>query len=173
MKKPNIIIFLFILIISFFSLIKSKHLRKNDEIIIPDIDSLLIGLPKSYSILQKEMKSQKCSISKELSLSYFKALESNSNIKYYLNKEKKDFDSIIKDVIKSMGISNPQHAYVVDILNDKISEDKEYFHTNKWVNFNIITTARSEENSTVIHIANLKIKLEGIIIFLLVVFLLL
>ena len=110
------------------------------------------------------MKSQKCSISKELSLSYFKALESNSNIKYYLNKEKKDFDSIIKDIIKSMGISNPQHAYVLDIFEDKISEDKEYFHTNKWVNFNIITTARNEENSTAIHIANFKIKLEGIII---------
>ena len=46
-----------------------------------------------------------------------------------------------------MGISNPQHAYVIDIFKDKIAEDKEYFHTNKWVNFNIITTVRNEEDT--------------------------
>ena len=93
------------------------------------------------------MKSQKCSIKKELSLSYFKTLESNSNIKYYLNKEIKDFDSIIKDIIKSMGISNPQHAYVIDIFDYKIQERKDYFDDNKWVNFNIITTIRNEEDT--------------------------
>ena len=130
-----------------FILIKSSNLRKSDEIIIPDIDILLTGLPTSYSILQKELKSQKCPLKKELSIPFIKSLESNSNIKYYLNKELKDFDSIIKDIIKTMGISNPQHAYVIDIFKDKISEDKEYFHTNKWVNFNIITTVRNEEDT--------------------------
>ena len=75
--------------------------------------------------------------------------ELNSNIKYYLNKEIKDFDSIIKAIIKSMGIANPQHAYVIDIFNDKISEDKEYFHPNEWVNFNIITTIWNEEGTIV------------------------
>ena len=130
-----------------FILIKSSNLRKNDEITIPDIDILLTGLPTSYSILQKELKSQKCPLKKELSTTFIKSLESNSNIKYYLNKELKDFDSIIKDIIKTMGISNPQHAYVIDIFKDKISEDKEYFHTNKWVNFNIITTVRNEEDT--------------------------
>ena len=130
-----------------FILIKSSNLRKSDEIIIPDIDILLTGLPTSYSILQKELKSQKCPLKKELSTTFIKSLESNSNIKYYLNKELKDFDSIIKDIIKTMGISNPQHAYVIDIFKDKISEDKEYFHTNKWVNFNIITTVRNEEGT--------------------------
>ena len=130
-----------------FILIKSSNLRKSDEIIIPDIDILLTGLPTSYSILQKELKSQKCPLKKELSIPFIKELEANSNIKYYLNKELKDFDSIIKDIIKTMGISNPQHAYVIDIFKDKISEDKEYFHTNKWVNFNIITTVRNEEGT--------------------------
>ena len=146
MKKLNTLLFLLFLIISSFSLIKSSNLRKNEEI-IPDLNILLAGLPTSYSILQKELISQKPSISKVLDLSYFKTLESNSNIKYYLNKELKDFDSIIKDIIISMGISNPQHAYVIDIFKDKISEDKEYFHTNKWVNFNIITTVRNEEDT--------------------------
>ena len=146
MEKLNRLLFLVSLIISSFSLIKSSNLRKNDEI-IPDINILLEGLPISYSILQNDLISQKPSISKELDLSYFKTLESNSNIKYYLNKEIKDFDSIIKDIIISMGISNPQHGYVIDIFKDKISEDKEYFHTNKWVNFNIITTVRNEEGT--------------------------
>ena len=147
MKETNIIIIFFISISS-LSFIKSSNLRKNDEIIIQDINYLLTGLPTSYSALQKEMKSQKkCSFYKKLTLSYFKTLESNSNIKYYLNKELKDFDSIIKDIIKTMGISNPQNAYVIDIFDYKLTERKDFFENNKWVNFNIMTTIRNEEDT--------------------------
>jgi len=148
MKTSNLLIFLLFSIISILSLVKSSNLRKNDEIIIPDIDYLLTGLPTSYSGLQKEMKSQKkCSMYKKLTLSYFKTLESNCNIKYYLNKELKDFGSIIKDIIKTMGISNPQHAYVIDIFDYKLKERKDFFDDNKWVNFNIMTTIRNEEDT--------------------------
>ena len=146
MKKLNTLLFLLFLIISSFSLIKSSHLRKNEET-IPDLNILLKGLPISYSILQKELISQKTSISKELDLSYFKTLESNSNIKYYLNKELKDFDSIIKDIIKTIDTSNPQNGFVLDIFRNKIAEHPEYFNYNKWVNFNIITTVRNEEDT--------------------------
>ena len=147
MNRMNITFFFFFLLIYQLSIIKTTNLRKNDEEIIPDIDILISGLPKSYSLLQKELKSQKCLISKELSLSFVKQLEANSNIKFYLNKKPKDFDWIIKDVIKLMGISNPKHAYVLDIFQDKISEEKEYFHSNKWVNLNIITTVRNEQGT--------------------------
>jgi len=146
MKKLNTLLFLLFLIISSFSLIKSSNLRKNEEI-IPDLNILLAGLPTSYSILQKELISQKPSISKVLDLSYFKTLESNSNIKYYLNKELKDFDSIIRDIIKTIDTSNPQNGFVLDIFRNKIAEHPEYFNYNKWVNFNIITTVRNEENT--------------------------
>jgi len=146
MKKLNTLLFLLFLIISSFSLIKSSNLRKNDEI-IPDLNILLAGLPTSYSILQKELISQKPSISKELDLSYFKALESFSNIKYYLNKELKDFDSIIKDIIKTIDTSNPQNGIVLDIFRNKIAVHPEYFNFNKWVNFNIITTVRNEKDT--------------------------
>ena len=142
MKKLNTLLFLLFLIISSFSLIKSSHLRKNEET-IPDLNILLKGLPISYSILQKELISQKPSISKVLDLSYFKTLESNSNIKYYLNKELKDFDSIIKDIIKTIDTSNPQNGFVLDIFRNKIAEHPEYFNYNKWVNFNIISTVRN------------------------------
>ena len=146
MKKLNTLLFLLFLIISSFSLIKSSNLRKNEEI-IPDLNILLAGLPTSYSILQKELISQKPSISKELDLSYFKALESFSNIKYYLNKELKDFDSIIKDIIKTIDTSNPQNGIVLDIFRNKIAVHPEYFNFNKWVNFNIITTVRNEKDT--------------------------
>ena len=146
MEKLNRLLFLVSLIISSFSLIKSSNLRKNDEI-IPDINILLEGLPISYSILQNDLISQKPSISKELDLSYFKTLESNSNIKYYLNKELKDFDSIIKDIIKTIDTSNPQNGFVLDIFRNKIAEHPEYFNYNKWVNFNIITTVRNEKDT--------------------------
>ena len=146
MKKLNTLLFLLFLIISSFSLIKSSHLRKNEET-VPDLNILLAGLPTSYSILQKELISQKPSISKELDLSYFKALESFSNIKYYLNKELKDFDSIIKDIIKTIDTSNPQNGIVLDIFRNKIAVHPEYFNFNKWVNFNIITTVRNEKDT--------------------------
>ena len=146
MKKLNTLLFLLFLIISSFSIIKSSNLRKNEEI-IPDLNILLAGLPTSYSILQKELISQKPSISKELDLSYFKTLESNSNIKYYLNKELKDFDSIIKDIIKTIDTSNPQNGIVLDIFRNKIAVHPEYFNFNKWVNFNIITTVRNEKDT--------------------------
>ena len=146
MTKLNTLLFLLFLIISSFSLIKSSNLRKNEEI-IPDLNILLAGLPTSYSILQKELISQKPSISKELDLSYFKALESFSNIKYYLNKELKDFDSIIKDIIKTIDTSNPQNGIVLDIFRNKIAVHPEYFNFNKWVNFNIITTVRNEKDT--------------------------
>ena len=146
MTKLNTLLFLLFLIISSFSLIKSSNLRKNEEI-IPDLNILLAGLPTSYSILQKELISQKPSISKELDLSYFKTLESNCNIKYYLNKELKDFDSIIKDIIKTIDTSNPQNGIVLDIFRNKIAVHPEYFNFNKWVNFNIITTVRNEKDT--------------------------
>ena len=146
MTKLNTLLFLLYLILSSFSLIKSSNLRKNEEI-IPDLNILLAGLPTSYSILQKELISQKPSISKELDLSYFKTLESNSNIKYYLNKELKDFDSIIKDIIKTIDTSNPQNGIVLDIFRNKIAVHPEYFNFNKWVNFNIITTVRNEKDT--------------------------
>ena len=146
MKKLNTLLFLLYLILSSFSLIKSSNLRKNEET-IPDLNILLAGLPTSYSILQKELISQKPSISKELDLSYFKALESFSNIKYYLNKELKDFDSIIKDIIKTIDTSNPQNGIVLDIFRNKIAVHPEYFNFNKWVNFNIITTVRNEKDT--------------------------
>jgi len=158
MEKLNRLLFLVSLIISSFSLIKSSNLRKNDEI-IPDINILLEGLPISYSILQNDLISQKPSISKELDLSYFKTLESNSNIKYYLNKELKDFDSIIKDIIETIDTSNPQNGYVLDLFKNKIADHPEYFNFNKWVNFNIFTTVRNEKDT--ISFGSLFVSLNG------------
>ena len=158
MEKLNRLLFLVSLIISSFSLIKSSNLRKNDEI-IPDINILLEGLPITYSILQNDLISQKPSISKELDLSYFKTLESNSNIKYYLNKELKDFDSIIKDIIETIDTSNPQNGYVLDLFKNKIADHPEYFNFNKWVNFNIFTTVRNEKDT--ISFGSLFVSLNG------------
>ena len=146
MYKHNIIIlFLYILNI-LITLINASNLRKNIEV-IQDIDFLIKGLPTSYSKLNKEMLSQKAKIKKDLTLSYFNSLVSSAKIKYYINKGQKDFNFISKDIIKSMGLSNPQHAYVLDIFENKITEHMEFYENNKWVNYNIITTVRNEENT--------------------------
>ena len=146
MYKHNIIIlFLYILNI-LITLINASNLRKNIEV-IQDIDFLIKGLPTSYSKLNKEMLSQKAKIKKDLTLSYFNSLVSSAKIKYYINKEQKDFNFISKDIIKSLGLSNSQHAYVLDIFENKITEHMEFYENNKWVNYNIITTVRNEENT--------------------------
>ena len=74
MLEFKIFIFNLFLIYSSFSFIKATNLRKNIEEKIPDLDSLLAGIPVSYSLLQKELLSQKTKIKKELSQSYFNSL---------------------------------------------------------------------------------------------------
>ena len=46
-----------------------------------------------------------------------------------------------------MGLSNPKHAYVLDVFADRITGHDEYFEINNWVNYNIITTDRIEKNT--------------------------
>ena len=80
MFESKIFLFNLFLIYSSFSFIKATNLRKNIEEKIPDLDSLLTGIPVSYSLLQKELLSQKTKIKKELSQSYFNSLISTSKI---------------------------------------------------------------------------------------------
>ena len=108
---------------------------------IPNLDSLLAGLPVSYDLLKSKLESKECPIREKLSLPYFKSLEYNSRIKYYLDKEPKDLDAIMKDVIALMNIPNPEHAYLHDIFKIKIPS---YRNFSNWMNFNIITSVRND-----------------------------
>ena len=128
-----------------FSFVETSHLRKTEE--IPNLDILKEGLPTSYESLQKELKSQKTSKKSFFNLTYFKSLESSAKVKYYLSKEKKDFDSIINDIIILMGISKPRSTLIRDVFDVRISECNEFFKINTWMNYNIITTVRNEENT--------------------------
>ena len=46
-----------------------------------------------------------------------------------------------------MEISNPNHAYLHDIFVNKIPQNDKYAKFNTWMNYNIITTVRNDENS--------------------------
>ena len=133
---------------SLFSFINSSNLRKNEET-IPEIDSLKEGLPKSYELLQKVVESRKPQKAQFLNLAYFKELElnSNSNVEFFLDKEPNDFDSLMTKIIEFMGISNQDHAYVHDIVMNKITQYEKYHEYNTWTNYNIITTVRNEEKT--------------------------
>ena len=140
-------LFLLILISFSFYSVKSFNLRKGDETQIPNLDTLLTGLPISYESLQKEFKSQRTSKKDLFSLSYFKSLESNSKIKYYLNKEKTDFDSIINDIINIIGIANSNKAHIIrDIFYDILPQYIRSFNYYSWMNFNFIITLNDEDN---------------------------
>ena len=145
MEKSILSFCLLFLFVLSFSSIQSFNLRKAEE--IPNLDSLIKGLPTSYDLLKTKLKSQKTSMKDIFSLSYFKSLESNTKVKFYLNKEQKDFDSMVKDIISLMGLSNPNHAYVNDVFKYKIPEHPEHFKFNTWMNYNIITTVRNDENT--------------------------
>ena len=146
MIKASLFIFYLFLMTSPFSFIKATHLRQVEEE-VANLNSLLAGLPTSYDVLRKKLESKVASIKDTLSLSYFKSLEANSKVKYYLNKETKDFEAIIKDIIDSMGISNPNHAYLHNIFEYQIPESEQYANFNTWMNYNIITTVRNDKNS--------------------------
>ena len=120
---------------------------RNGDGIINNLDSLLKNIPGIYDSLYTKMLSEKSNISKDLTSSYFKKIENNSRVKFYLNKDSNDFQSIIDDMIISLGISNKNHAYLRDIFYNKISLHDEYFDNKKWMNFNIITTVRYDENT--------------------------
>ena len=146
MNKSALVLFFVFLMNSPFTFINATYLRK-DQGDIPNLDSLLAGLPTSYDILRNQLESKVAPIKGTLSLPYFKSLESNSKVKYYLNKDRTDFESIINDIIASMGISNPKHAYLHNIFEYKIPEAEQYKDYNTWMNYNIITTVRNDENT--------------------------
>ena len=140
--------FILFSLFSLFSFIKSTNLRKAEE--NPLFTSLLKGIPISYQSLQKELKSQKTTMKNILNISYFKSLESSGKITYYLNKEEKDFDSIIKDINILMGISNPNKAFVSQIFENHIPRFKtsnDLNNLNNWMNFNIISTITNDKGS--------------------------
>ena len=143
MNKSYILIF--IILLYSFSFIESSNLRKALE--IPEINTLLKGLPMVYESLLKYFKIHVTTNKNLYKLSYFKSLESNAKVKYYLNKEKKDFDSIKYDIITSMGINNPDKAFVNLLFEEKIFELEKELKTNTWMNFNIISTLRNEKDS--------------------------
>ena len=129
MSKQLFLVNLLLLI----GLVVSSNLRKQGKE-IKDIDILLDILPRKYISLYKTILKEKSHISKELTTKFFKQIESNSNIKYYFNKAEADYDSLIDDVINSMGISNKHHAYVTDTFKNQIGSNEVYFKYNKWIN---------------------------------------
>lgn len=133
-------------LIFLFQFVYNLNLR-NEHDNINNLDSLLMNIPSIYDSLYEKLLSEKSSISKDLTTNYFKKIENNSKIKYYLNKDYNDFQSIIDDMIISMGISNKKFSYLNDIFYNKISLHDEYFDNKKWMNFNIITTVRNDENT--------------------------
>ena len=132
-------------ILFLFELVLNSNLRNEAQ--INHLDNLLKTIYPTYNSLYKKMLTEKCNISKELSTDYFKIIEANSKTKYYLNKGSFEFKSIIDDIINNMGISNKKYSYILDIFNNQISLLDKNYYNNRWLNFNIITTVRTNENT--------------------------
>ena len=95
---------------SLLSLSHNTNLRKEEYKI--DEKSILENLIPIYNSLYHQMLEEQVQIKKELpknllkdlDTEYFKSVESTSKIKFYQDKELKDFHSIVEDILTSMKI---------------------------------------------------------------------
>ena len=143
------ILVLSIIIISFLNFAFCSNLRKEEDII--NSDSIFENIIPIYNSLFQIMLKEKIEMEKDLPINiaqdlttnYFKKVESTSKIKYYLNKEISDFDSIANDIKISMNIPD---IFSSQIFKYKIPDHPEKFYNGNSVSFNIINTAINDKN---------------------------
>ena len=140
-----------IILISFLALVLNSNLRKEKEENIINLPSILKNIIPIYNSLYKNMLKEQVQIEKELPINlikdlttdYFKKVESTSKIKYYLDKDLKDFDSIVDDILISMNIPD---FFASQIFKYKIIDHPEIFYNDNSISFNLINTVNDDNN---------------------------
>ena len=82
----------------------------------------------------------------DLDTEYFKNVESTSKIKFYQDKELKDFHSIAEDILTSMKIPD---FFASQIFKYKIVDNPQIFYNGNSVSFNLINTASDDKSKIV------------------------
>ena len=138
-----------ILLTSSLTFVFNSNLRNEEDIynvpsildnIVPIYKSLIQQMLKEKINMEKELP---INIAKDLSTEYFKQIESVSKIKYYLNKELKDFNLILDDILLSMNIPD---IFASNIFNSKIPDHPEIFYNGNSISYNLINTASNDNN---------------------------
>ena len=138
-----------IILITFLTFILASNLRKEGDIInsTPILENIVSIYNSLYQKILKEKieieKDLPINILKDLTTDYFKKVESSSKIKFYLNKDSTDFDSILDDIILSMKIPD---TFASQIFKYKIPEHPEAFYKSNSINFNLLSTANDDNN---------------------------
>ena len=138
-----------IILISLLSLSHNTNLRKEEYKI--DEKSILENLIPIYNSLYHQMLEEQVQIKKELpknllkdlDTEYFKSVESTSKIKFYQDKELKDFHSIVEDILTSMKIPD---FFASQIFKYKIVDNPQIFYNGNSVSFNLINSASDDKN---------------------------
>ena len=123
-----------IILISLLSLSHNTNLRKEEykidekslENLIPIYNSLYHQMLEEQVQIKKELPKN---LLKDLDTEYFKNVESTSKIKFYQDKELKDFHSIAEDILTSMKIPD---FFASQIFKYKIVDNPQIFYNGKF-----------------------------------------
>ena len=143
-------VYLLKIILSFLSLL--SNINSEEEIEKPkNIDSLLEEIPLIFDKLTTSFFLSQCSYSDKLTYNYFKKIESNTNIKYYLGQKEINFPEIIVNILTTLNLYGNHYKnlykYLDNFLNSLNNEEYTEFD---WLN-QIISSITTGEKNIVIY----------------------
>ena len=142
--KINFIKIIFIIL---FALSNNEQYSEEEKENPINIDTLLEILPLAFDKLSTSFFHSQCTYSNKLTYSYFKKIESNTNIKYYLNKKENDLPSIIENILITLNITNKHYKYLYKNIYNffyLLNDEDEYKELN-WLNQIIVSISIDEK----------------------------
>ena len=147
----KIIIFRNILFITLYILSYSQDLRKIEEIQNPqNIEALLKILPSIFDKLTTSFFKSQCTYSNKLTYKYFKNIESNTNIKYYLDIKENQIPEVIDDILLLLKISDNHYKNLYKFIDNFLSSlnDGDNYKDLDWLN-QIFTSIDKDKNDKI------------------------
>lgn len=145
------ILFINIIFITLYILSYNHILKNLEEIENPqNINTLLDIIPSIFDKLTSSFFTCQCTYYSKLTYTYFKAIESHTNIKYFLNQKDIDIPIVIDNIISLLNVTNKHyinlHKYLKNFLSSLNEEDG--YNDLDWVN-QIIASTGTDENDKI------------------------
>lgn len=98
----------------------------SEEIQIPqNINALLDVLPLIFDKLTISFFRSECTYSDKLTYNYFKTIESNTKIKYYLNQKENNLSEVIDNIIKLFNVTSKNYKNLYKFVENFLSSFNE------------------------------------------------
>ena len=140
-------IFVNIIIVSLFilSFTQNKNLIEETKT-LKNIDTLKEILPSLFEEFTKIFFGIQCTYSDKLTYNYFRKIESNTKIVYFLDKKENDIPNIIKEILSFLDIKDKNYKNLYKFVESFMDQLKEEDYTDlEWLNQIIASTAKKGE----------------------------